>query len=199
VLRIRRPHDYNPTAAKALGPAEPSPYINLALLSVLGGLVDEASAPRISVSGLPTALEEEQVGGGLLLLLLCVCCLLFTPCNCFCCSAFGVDAMRQRGRLGCIHCVTCYMLFLTHQYPGLRFCAYCCLQVRSILSTFGALKAFTMLRDAAGKPTGTVLAEFADPGVINAAVAGACAWAANSTAADCSCLGCWFCFQHAVG
>jgi splicing factor U2AF subunit len=61
VLRIRRPHDYNPASAKALGPSEPSPYINLALLSVLGGLVDEASAPRISVSGLPTALEEEQV------------------------------------------------------------------------------------------------------------------------------------------
>jgi hypothetical protein len=49
------------------------------------------------------------------------------------------------------------------------------LQVRSILGTFGVLKAFSMLRDAAGKPTGTVLAEFADPGVINAAVAGACA------------------------
>jgi len=36
ILRIRRPHDYNPTAAKALGPSEPSPYINLALLSVGG-------------------------------------------------------------------------------------------------------------------------------------------------------------------
>jgi len=45
VLRIRRPHDYNPTAAKALGPGEPSPHINLALLSVVGGLVDDASAP----------------------------------------------------------------------------------------------------------------------------------------------------------
>jgi hypothetical protein len=52
-------------------------------------------------------------------------------------------------------------------------CVSCCrLQVRSILGTFGVLKAFTMLRDAAGKPSGTVLAEFADPGVINAAVAG---------------------------
>jgi splicing factor U2AF subunit len=61
VLRIRRPHDYNPTAAKALGPPEPSPYINLALLSVVGGLVDDASAPRISVTGLPTSLDEDQV------------------------------------------------------------------------------------------------------------------------------------------
>ena len=62
VLRIRRPHDYNPAAAKALGPSEPSQHMNLALLSVVGGLVDDATAPRISVTGLPTALEEEQVG-----------------------------------------------------------------------------------------------------------------------------------------
>lgn len=63
MLRIRRPHDYNPAAASALGPAEPSAYINLALLKVVGGLVDEASAPRISVAGLPTHLGDEQVGG----------------------------------------------------------------------------------------------------------------------------------------
>lgn len=62
MLRIRRPHDYNPAAAKALGPSEPSQHMNLALLSVVGGLVDDATAPRISVTGLPTALEEEQVG-----------------------------------------------------------------------------------------------------------------------------------------
>lgn len=62
VLRIRRPHDYNPAAAKALGPTEPSQHMNLALLSVVGGLVDDATAPRISVTGLPAALEEEQVG-----------------------------------------------------------------------------------------------------------------------------------------
>eukprot|EP00879_Flechtneria_rotunda_P013232 GHRR01013817.1.p1 GENE.GHRR01013817.1~~GHRR01013817.1.p1 ORF type:complete len:453 (+),score=205.82 GHRR01013817.1:1432-2790(+) len=104
VLRIRRPHDYNPTAAKALGPAEPSPYINLALLSVVGGLVDDATAPRISVSGLPTTLEEEQV--------------------------------------------------------------------RGIISTFGTLKAFSLLRNPAGQPTGTALAEFADPGVLTTAIAG---------------------------
>jgi splicing factor U2AF subunit len=62
VLRIRRPHDYSPAAAKALGPTEPSSYINLALLRVVGGLVDEASAPRLSVSGLPKHLTDEQVG-----------------------------------------------------------------------------------------------------------------------------------------
>lgn len=61
VLRIRRPHDYNPAAAKALGPAEPSSYINLALLRVVGSLVDEASAPRLSVTGLPKHLEDDQV------------------------------------------------------------------------------------------------------------------------------------------
>jgi hypothetical protein len=59
------------------------------------------------------------------------------------------------------------------------FLRCCCLQVRSILGTFGVLKAFTMLRDAAGKPSGTVLAEFADPGVINAAVAGTCTFASG--------------------
>lgn len=61
MLRIRRPHDYNPAHAKQLGPAEPSSYINLALLSVVGGLVDEATAPRISVAGLPKHLEDDQV------------------------------------------------------------------------------------------------------------------------------------------
>jgi len=66
VLRIRRPHDYNPAGAKALGPSEPSSYINLALLSVVGSLVDEASAPRLSVAGLPTHLGDEQVGGWVL-------------------------------------------------------------------------------------------------------------------------------------
>lgn len=64
VLRIRRPHDYNPAHAKQLGPSEPSSYINLALLSVVGGLVDEATAPRISVAGLPKHLEDDQVGRG---------------------------------------------------------------------------------------------------------------------------------------
>lgn len=47
-----------------------------------------------------------------------------------------------------------------------------CLQVRSIIGSFGTLKAFSLLRDAAGKPTGTALAEFADPGVLNGAIAG---------------------------
>lgn len=50
------------------------------------------------------------------------------------------------------------------------------LQVRSIISSFGTLKAFSLLRDASGTPTGTALAEFVDPGVINPAIAGeACA------------------------
>jgi hypothetical protein len=61
-LRIRRPNDYNPSAAKGLGPEAPSPYINLSLLSVVGSLVDEANAPRVSVAGLPTSLTDDQVG-----------------------------------------------------------------------------------------------------------------------------------------
>jgi len=44
--------------------------------------------------------------------------------------------------------------------------------VRAIISTFGQLKAFTLVRDAGGQSTGTALAEFADPSVLNAAIAG---------------------------
>lgn len=50
------------------------------------------------------------------------------------------------------------------------------LQVRTVISSFGALKAFSLLRDASGTPTGTALAEFADPGVINPAIAGGRVW-----------------------
>jgi hypothetical protein len=45
-------------------------------------------------------------------------------------------------------------------------------QVRAIIGSFGQLKAFSLLRDASGQSTGSALAEFADPGVLNAAVAG---------------------------
>jgi hypothetical protein len=45
-------------------------------------------------------------------------------------------------------------------------------QVRSIISSFGTLKAFSLLRDGAGAPSGTALAEFTDPGVLTTAIAG---------------------------
>jgi hypothetical protein len=61
-LKIRRPHDYNPTAAKALGPLEPSPYLNLALLGVVGALADDQGS-QVQVLGLPLHLGENEVRG----------------------------------------------------------------------------------------------------------------------------------------
>lgn len=61
----------------------------------------------------------------------------------------------------------------TSSYQIARRCLLVChVQVRSIISSFGVLKAFSLLRDASGHPTGTALAEFTDPGVINPAIAG---------------------------
>jgi hypothetical protein len=71
--------------------------------SVLGGLVDEASALHISVSGLPTALEEEHV---------CMAHELVgqTGSGWFC--AFGLlNCLQERGggvgTLACVHCICC--------------------------------------------------------------------------------------------
>ncbi len=61
-LKVRRPHDYNPAAAKLLGPTEPSPRINLALLGVVNTLVEDGPN-KVFVGGLPGYLSEEQVGG----------------------------------------------------------------------------------------------------------------------------------------
>lgn len=46
------------------------------------------------------------------------------------------------------------------------------MQVRALIGSFGPLKAFTLLKDASGQSTGSALAEFSDPGVLNAAIAG---------------------------
>jgi hypothetical protein len=170
--------------------------------SVVGGLVDEASAPRISVGDLPTALEEEQVRlgrdlvnidghmlvphswvrlqgvGGTLVCVYRVCItsvlsgLVVRPV----CHTSSAQSMAAVGAGAAVTCPAAVLLLLwlrAFWRVFLLLCVCCRLQVRSILGTFGVLKAFTMLRDAAGKPSGTVLAEFADPGVINAAVAGA--------------------------
>jgi hypothetical protein len=76
------------------------------------------------------------------------------------------------------------MLFQLHLCSGrglnriLIWCLSCMLlplpllQVRAVISTFGQLKAFSLLRDAAGQSTGSALAEFQDPGVLNGAIAG---------------------------
>ena len=62
-LKIRRPHDYNPTSAKALGPLEPSPYLNIALLGVVGALADDQGS-QVQVLGLPLQYGEIEVKGG---------------------------------------------------------------------------------------------------------------------------------------
>ncbi|EFJ40221.1 hypothetical protein VOLCADRAFT_121741 [Volvox carteri f. nagariensis] len=59
-LKVRRPHDYNPAAAKLLGPTEPSAKINLALLGVVNTLVEDGPN-KVFVGGLPGYLSEEQV------------------------------------------------------------------------------------------------------------------------------------------
>lgn len=60
---MRRPHDYNPSAARELGPVEPSAHLNVGLLRVVGRLADEASVARVSVAGLPRELGDEAVVG----------------------------------------------------------------------------------------------------------------------------------------
>jgi splicing factor U2AF subunit len=60
-VRVRRPNDYNPTAAAALGPATPSPSLNLAAIGLAapgGGPTD--AQERVFVGGLPYYLSEEQ-------------------------------------------------------------------------------------------------------------------------------------------
>lgn len=36
-MRVRRPTDYNPTLAAALGPGQPSPNLNLAAVGLASG------------------------------------------------------------------------------------------------------------------------------------------------------------------
>lgn len=36
-VRVRRPNDYNPAAAAALGPSVPNPALNLAAIGLQGG------------------------------------------------------------------------------------------------------------------------------------------------------------------
>jgi len=60
-VRVRRPNDYNPAAAAALGPSNPSPSLNLAaigLASAGGGTSD--AQERVFVGGLPYYLTEDQ-------------------------------------------------------------------------------------------------------------------------------------------
>uniref|UniRef100_A0A0C9RPH5 Splicing factor U2af large subunit n=2 Tax=Spermatophyta TaxID=58024 RepID=A0A0C9RPH5_9CONI len=61
-VRVRRPSDYNPSLAAALGPSQPSPHLNLAAVGLTPGAVGGAEGPdRIFVGGLPYYFTEPQI------------------------------------------------------------------------------------------------------------------------------------------
>ncbi|GLJ14101.1 hypothetical protein SUGI_0226030 [Cryptomeria japonica] len=61
-VRVRRPSDYNPSLAAALGPSQPSPHLNLAAVGLTPGTVGGAEGPdRIFVGGLPYYFTEPQI------------------------------------------------------------------------------------------------------------------------------------------
>ncbi|KAF3451501.1 hypothetical protein FNV43_RR07596 [Rhamnella rubrinervis] len=61
-VRVRRPTDYNPALAAALGPSQPSPHLNLAAVGLTPGGMGGAEGPdRIFVGGLPYYFTEEQI------------------------------------------------------------------------------------------------------------------------------------------
>ena len=61
-VKVRRPTDYNPSLAAALGPSQPSPNLNLAAVGLTPGSAEGLKGPdRICVSGLPKYLTEAQV------------------------------------------------------------------------------------------------------------------------------------------
>ncbi|XP_043688688.1 splicing factor U2af large subunit B-like isoform X3 [Telopea speciosissima] len=61
-VRVRRPTDYNPSLAAALGPSHPSPNLNLAAVGLTPGAIGGAEGPdRIFVGGLPYYFTEAQI------------------------------------------------------------------------------------------------------------------------------------------
>eukprot|EP00262_Sarcandra_glabra_P000183 TRINITY_DN1026_c0_g3_i1.p1 TRINITY_DN1026_c0_g3~~TRINITY_DN1026_c0_g3_i1.p1 ORF type:complete len:448 (-),score=103.93 TRINITY_DN1026_c0_g3_i1:120-1355(-) len=61
-VRVRRPTDYNPSLAAALGPSQPSPHLNLATVGLIPGALGGAEGPdRIFVGGLPYYFTEAQI------------------------------------------------------------------------------------------------------------------------------------------
>ncbi|KAF3965025.1 hypothetical protein ACB098_05G083900 [Castanea mollissima] len=61
-VRVRRPTDYNPALAAALGPSQPSPHLNLSAVGLTPGLIGGAEGPdRIFVGGLPYYFTEAQI------------------------------------------------------------------------------------------------------------------------------------------
>ncbi|CAK9152511.1 unnamed protein product [Ilex paraguariensis] len=61
-VRVRRPTDYNPSLAAALGPSQPNPQLNLAAAGLTIGTIGGAEGvDRIFVGGLPYYFTEEQI------------------------------------------------------------------------------------------------------------------------------------------
>ncbi|PIA25055.1 hypothetical protein AQUCO_13000004v1 [Aquilegia coerulea] len=61
-VRVRRPTDYNPSLAAALGPSQPSPCLNLAAVGLTPGAIGGVEGPdRIFVGGLPYYFSEAQI------------------------------------------------------------------------------------------------------------------------------------------
>ncbi|KAK1317776.1 Splicing factor U2af large subunit A [Acorus calamus] len=61
-VKVRRPSDYNPSLASALGPSIPSPNLNLAAVGLTPGSAGGLEGPdRIFVGGLPYYFTEAQI------------------------------------------------------------------------------------------------------------------------------------------
>jgi len=61
-VKVRRPTDYNPSLAAALGPSQPNPNLNLAAVGLTPGSAGGLEGPdRIFVGGLPYYFTEAQV------------------------------------------------------------------------------------------------------------------------------------------
>ncbi|MQM16295.1 hypothetical protein Taro_049253 [Colocasia esculenta] len=61
-VKVRRPTDYNPSLAAALGPSQPNPNLNLGAVGLTPGSAGGLEGPdRIFVGGLPYYLTETQI------------------------------------------------------------------------------------------------------------------------------------------
>ncbi|KAL5203598.1 hypothetical protein ABZP36_008469 [Zizania latifolia] len=61
-VKVRRPTDYNPSLAAALGPSQPNPNLNLAAVGLTPGSAGGLEGPdRVFVGGLPYYFTEAQV------------------------------------------------------------------------------------------------------------------------------------------
>lgn len=61
-VKVRRPSDYNPTLAAALGPSQPNPNLNLGVVGLMSCSAAGLEGPdRIFVGGLPYYFTEAQV------------------------------------------------------------------------------------------------------------------------------------------